>query len=581
MKVIPVSEVLDGEGLEAPDLEALFPDQLLYKVALFQPKGAIAADPKGVRNQDHTLAKQQHSAFLADAIKMDASLAITPEYSMPWSVLVGALQAGKLPGARKLWVLGCESIPYSALQKLRAELKDVACIIFESLTPDNDRFVDPLVYVFCTNNKGGKTEQRPVVLIQFKTTPMADGALFEVKHLQTGNIVYQFGSTASLRLLSIICSDAFALNDDCAASMYDRAIIIHIQLNAKPRHPQYRLYRDKLLGFSGDQTELVCLNWAANVEEWTEGKQSSWKNISGSGWYLRPDHFDDSDPGISANHKLGLYYTWLVPLRFHALFFNYSPAVFVLETSKVAHIGVKAVRSRRVGPKLKRVLGWDDASSSWLEHSSLDDGFTSIAREAGAANTRMLEIAQSRPVDLERLLALSVGEVGISDDWHRPRRLDSCTIDTTEVVKRITFCQDTDAAASKFRIGRLKLVRHLVTILENSAKLPIALRDFEAGYEWDWMVSSPHQNAKGSSGAPATVVYVGELLSIREIEATQMRLSEWLQRSAPNPNKAREAVQRLAVWYQEDGQVKLFNSGQLSKIDDTGPVSAFDIARES
>lgn len=581
MKIVSVTELLTTVGFKPPNLEVLLANQSLYRAALFQPKGAVEADAKGVRNRDRAVSEQQHSAFLEHVVKIDASLAVTPEYSMPWATLIGALRKGHLPSEGRLWALGCESIRYSSLLTLQTELQGDACLLFETMMPDDDRFVDPLVYVFRASPTSGGDKFKPVVLIQFKTTPMADGALYEVKHLQTGHSVYQFETIGGLRLISLICSDAFGLSDEHAALIYDRAIVIHIQLNPKPRHPQYRLYRDKLLGFSGDQTELVCLNWAANVDEWSEGRCTPWNNIAASAWYLRPDHFDDSDQGISANHKLGLYYTWLAPLRFHVLFFNYNPAIFVLEASKVAHIGVVSVRSKRVGPKLKSVLEWDETSASWNTDARIRDGFDAIAGEAGSVKARIMEIAETRPMDVERLLALSVGEIGTHYTWHKPALLDSCVLDSTEIVRRITFCQDTDKAASAFRVGRLKLFRHLVKILSDPTNLPTSLNDFVRGYEFDWAIGAPHQNARSSAGSQATVVYVGELADLREVEAIQMRLAEWLRRSAFSSDLAREAMQRLAVWYQEDGNVRLLEQPQLSKIDEAANTSAFDIARAS
>ena len=56
---------------------------------------------------------------------------------------------------------------------------------------------------------------------------------FEVNGLQLGNFVYQFGSDAQgLRLISLICSDAFAFDDENhAPAIYHQSLIIHIQLN--------------------------------------------------------------------------------------------------------------------------------------------------------------------------------------------------------------------------------------------------------------------------------------------------------------------------------------------------------------
>jgi len=165
---------------------------------------------------------------------------------------------------------------------------------------------------------------------------MGDDNHFEINSMQRGTHVYRFGDVGvSLSLVSLICSDVFDFHDADAQAIYDRALVIHIQLNPKPRQDQYRRYRNCLLAFNGDATELLCLNWARDVNEWTGGLAKSWNNIAGSAWYLKPGKFDDRDATLRANHSRGLYYTWLEPSHTHALFFNFEPLTYLLEATKV------------------------------------------------------------------------------------------------------------------------------------------------------------------------------------------------------------------------------------------------------
>ena len=85
-----------------------------------------------------------------------------------------------------------------------------------------------------------------MLLVQFKTRAMGDRDHFEVNSLQRGTCIYEFGRSGhTVRLVSLICSDAFDLLDPEAARIYDRTLIIHIQLNPEPRQEQYRRYRDR------------------------------------------------------------------------------------------------------------------------------------------------------------------------------------------------------------------------------------------------------------------------------------------------------------------------------------------------
>ena len=270
MRIRSVAEVLASGGLGPPVLNALVPNESNYTVLLMQPHGDVEASAAGVRNRDRNLARTRFGRFLADAQQAEADLVITPEYSMPWETLVAAIKEGTVPARGKLWVLGCESIKYSDLETLKQELSQFAAVLYEPLQPDPGRFIDPLAYVFIAPPIEGSGAAKIVILVQFKTYPMGDNDHFEFNGLQRGTCVYQFGGVGqSLKLVSLICSDAFAFEDAHAREIYDRALIVHIQLNQKPRQDQFRLYRDRLLRFQGDATELICLNWARDVSVWT------------------------------------------------------------------------------------------------------------------------------------------------------------------------------------------------------------------------------------------------------------------------------------------------------------------------
>ena len=579
MDIRPVAEILRAAALGVPTFSALVPDVANYRVMLFQPQGDIDASAAGVRNRNQVLAFSQFSKFLEQAAQRNADLVITPEYALPWDVLTTAVKKNLGPASGKLWLLGCESIKYAELEALRIDLAGTADFLFEPLAADPQKFVDPLAYVFRAPTGNGGAE-RLVILVQFKTRPMGDKDHYEVNHLQRGTCIYQLGGETGLRLFSLICSDVFGFTDADAEAIYDRALVVHIQLNPKPRQPQYRLYRDKLLSFNGDATELICLNWASGVSEWSGGKEKRWNNISASAWYLRPDKFDTADDRLCANHRRGLYYTWLKTLLFHTLFFNYRPGIFVLEASKVAHIGVQGVLSRRRGPQLTAMLVWDPAAAAWVQQPAADDGFCAIAGEAGDAKEQVEQLSGKNPLFVERLLALGAGQVGNTDDWYALRQLDSCAIDASEVIRRMTFCQDTDEDAAKFRIGRLRLCKRLMTILKTTENLPPSLKDFANGFRLDWSPRAPHCNARTEDGGPATVIYMGEQASQREIEAAKARIADFLHRKS-TPDESLRARQRLAVWFQDNGKIRLFDPHRYVQIDQAANTSEFDIGRES
>lgn len=578
VEIKPVATVLGKHGLRPPVLAALKADRSNYKLCLLQPKGDLTFDPTCVRHANAAQAVLEFSGFIDEAVARDADLAVTPEYSMPWDVLVGALKSGKAPKPGKLWALGCESIRYDELVALRDELNAVAKFLFEDLSAVAGNFADPLAYVFWAPKKTGKGAAL-VVLVQFKTEPMSDAHNFEVAHLQTGKAIYQFGDPGhSIRLTSLICSDVLKFDTDAAKEIYDDGLILHIQLNADPRHIQFRAYRDLLLSMSGDATELICLNWASGVTLASAGHQINWNNPSNSAWYLKPNKFDRSDATLAQNHRKGLYYTYAAGHYLNALFFNYAPGLFVFEATKVAHMGQPGI-ARRTGPNLTDMLTWNGAN--WTTGAPADDGFAQVAPQAGSAQTFVETLSETNPLFVERLLALSTGGIELSETWHSVTELDSCAIDQKEIIRRMTFCQDPDAEAKKFRTARLKLLDQLNTILHAHGNLPPALADFKvSGFDLTWSPSHPHQNGISSEGKPATLVYVGAERGEDDIRETRDKLDHCLRQSIHDDDKAMTARQRLAVWHNDGTNAKLFEPNKLVKIDQPRTASPFDITRD-
>ena len=579
MDITPVADILLENALGTPILNALISNEDNYTMLALQPHGDIEASAEGVRSRDRVLATRQFGKFLEYAKETQAHLVITPEYSMPWEVLSEAISGGRGPVQGELWALGCESIKISELESLKERLAPFATVIYEPLDASSTQFVSPLAYIFVSPTAPDNGEAKTVVLVQFKTHPMGDPDNFEINGMLKGNCIYQFGGSngQNLRLVSLICADVFALKDEIAAEIYDRALILHIQLNPNPRHEGFCGCRERLFRYDGDETEVLCLNWSEDVIMSISGHCTQWKNIAGSAWYLKSREFDDRDITLCNNHQQGLYYTWLQPYHSHALFFNYKPGIFLFNATKVAHIAVAGPVSRRRGPQLTKTCNWNDEEGRWVEKTTADDGFSAVVSESGNAQTEIKRIADVNPFEVERLLALCAGEIKNDEDWYKVHLLDSCVIDSSEIIQRVTFAQDTHEKAIKFRTARLRRCSSLWEIIK-SEDLPPALSDLKSGFSFKWSHKSPHQNVESMSGKLATVIYMGEGYNLTHVEETEKHIADFLHKSI---DQSLAAKQRLHVWYRDrTGAVIPYKSRRYLKIDQTGNKSPFDIGRE-
>lgn len=581
MRIEPVAATLHGAGFDEPTLNALVWDATKYEVLMLQPQGDLEASEAGVWSHDRDLARQQFGGLLAQAQATQPDLLLTPEYSMPWDILEYILAQTQGPDTGKLWALGCESIRTSELAELRVRLAEKEiCVLYEDLPAhEPEKFVSPLAYVFVAPSQMAGQQPRTVLLVQFKTHPMG-GTDFERDGMACGSCIYKFGGGSShIALLSLICADAFAFTDELAQLHHHQALILHLQLNPQPRHTDFHECRYRLLHYTNDVTEVICLNWAANVKMRVDDQPSNWKNIAGSAWYLKSKQYDDNDTIIKANHLKGLYYTWLERLRAHALFFNYNATIYAVSATKVVHVGVAGSAACRTGPKITRAFRWHAAEGAWEEQHQAEDGFADIVAYGGAAEAELIAVAARNPMEVERILALGAGKIG-HDNWHHLKQLDSCALGADEVVCRVTFAQDTHEKAEEFRTSRLRHFSQLWDILGTHHALPPALADFKDGIRLVWSKSTPHQNIISGSEKRATAIYVGSLASVEKAEKIFQQASYRLERDFPEADARSTAKQRLVVWYHNKAnQLTHHNSHAFVQFDQPDNVSEVAINR--
>jgi predicted amidohydrolase len=569
MKPLLASSILQENHLEHPDLAVLAPSLAEYSALLHQPQGDILVSPQGVGNRDEETAIASCKRLLEHAAQEHIKLVVTPEYATPWKALIETLVAGHTPPPGCLWALGCESLTIAQLDQLPDALQASARVLplpFDRESAAQKSFLDPLAYVFRTHAEDGA--DIVVILIQFKTHPCLDDGHIEIANLALGDSIVVFGNVgATIRLFSFICSDVLAPSIQNLLDLYDASLVLHLQLNPKPRESAYRDYRKRLFGFPGDRTELICLNWAAGVRSWSPGaaQPDDWKNIGGSAWYLRPDRFDHKDGAVVQNHRRGLYYTWYKTPKCNVLFLNYEAGAYRIVATKVWQHLVPAVQARRTGPRLECVLRWDGPAAIWQSTTISQDGFEKLIAHWAPHVAPLKTIYTNCPIAAERLLALLNGEVLHSTSWHLVRQLRSFGIEEAEYIRRITFAQDPDADCVTYRENH---IRHFVScrqILDTWTKWPPELDDLGAGHDFAWDVNYPNSSLKSSANKHATLIYAGENPKANLLKSLGDALRAALIQGG-------QPAERLGIFYREGDEVKLWRHPEVRRYDK--PASA-------
>lgn len=512
-----VEEVLALRGLDTPDLALLQTTHQSYRALLLQPSGPIYADTQRIGHLDLTAAAARADNFLKLAAMRGDQLVVTPEYFLPVSSLAKAAQGGPFPAEGGLWILGCESMTPARLASFKDDCAGHCDVIYEEDPSPavQGNYFDPVAYCFVTRDSE-KTLKR-VVLLQFKTAPSRDDHGFENKQLRCGRAIYRFqGKDGYIKLSTIICSDALDIGEDADANkkLSDRTILIHIQLNPKPKHTDYRRYRNEVFRRSAGTTDcdIVCLNWAHNViqHDSPDHAPQAWKNESGSAWYVPERRCSVKDDEVTNNEAKGLYYTWHEKKR-HVLHFHYDEAVFALTVPKVLQHG-PAVHDVLIGPQLDTRFAWDANVGTWLESTDCPEtGWSEItsANPEVTAAFQSLQDVKNR-LHIERAISLSCGPHSMKEQWYRVDNLDVCRIPESEVVARTTLRLDRDADASQKRQQRISRVAVLGHILQ-TAPLPAQIKDLGGGGAViAWSPNSPNTNVIKAGTRPALVAYLGE-----------------------------------------------------------------------
>ena len=549
MSFIQINPLLQERGLNSPNLEVLVQDANLYTSLLFQPSGSLEYSDTFLRFSNPNIAEQKFNTFFNKAIEENANIAITPEYSCPWSVIQNLIVNNRFPNENNLWVVGAESIQANALQQIINDTQDrIVWILDNEVVQQNvgrNFFFDPLCYFFKTRRSDNNQEQI-VVVVQFKTHPMG-GNEWERDNFIRGNRIYVLeNATESIRLITLICSDALTINiNDLPNIVNYPYLIVHLQLNQVPSHQNFRKYRCDLYSMGREKKEFICLNWGRNVQL---GQIANWNSFGGTAIYTKSNKLDLTDDRLNANHSHGLYYTHWKNKYASVYYFNYDEYLFLLRNTKPSQEQAPPPNRNRTGPEMITTYEWNSQEETWSDKEDVDDQFGEYCNSIGVPDYGVLLSEELNPINKERLLTLSVGQA-ISADWFKVDSIPFFKIDDAEIVNRITFTQHPNDESHANR--RRYLYQYSIlcnTIITDEGNFPNSIVDLAGncminyrsdGFEREYNLNLYPTNG---DGIPATGIYLGETdptTANTALNSAQMLFTD-----------SQQSL-RLVVWYRD------------------------------
>jgi hypothetical protein len=537
LDLVFVDDLLRTEGLHNPSLRILTEDDQLVTAFLLQPKGDVAADASGVKSANSADALQKVTSCLNTASERSADLVMAPEYFCPWS-LFEIINDQFSPAEGMLWALCMNSIKPQELTQLTQANTHLKWI-FDLPAANSTKFLNPMAYIFRTQESSDPAQTKTVVLLQFKTKCMVDTTLqLERRNLLLGTKIYVFRNAPnSTHLASIICSDALDFDPTSFFPQWPHLphILLHPQLNQNPIHTLFRDYRTRWSRLLGDKKQIIAVNWAKGTS--IGGAASQAEHYGRSCIYTKDAHIYTRDD-LNENHEQGFYYAF-DKQRVHSYYLNFEEFVYEIQMSKVGRSNVNAASANPAGP-LATSYSW--SGHRWEISTSVDDGYDANCAWL-VGRFPPLTAFNPNKIEKEVLINRATGAFGGSvRSFHLVRSVE---VSGDEEIRRITFAQDLSSESRRYRQFVNTLFRELCTsVLVHAHLFPENIA---------FCASSPRLglfaeffNLSNAKNECATVCYLGEVPNDQVDEA----FAEICERVHSSDRR------KICIWFKDGDDIK-------------------------
>lgn len=309
VEIKKVSEIID----DPVKLNVCSGDSNSLKVLYWQAKSELDFDADtGIKVSNEHIFHPKARDFINLALKNNADLILTPEYSFPYKIINEIIKSEDLwPKDGALWCLSTEGISVDGFFEKLSRLGSKERIeVYKPELLVTNNFINALIYLFKYNNK-------LYILPQFKIQPMSDPwANFENSNLSLGKeiLIFDLNGEESHLLnifLSFICADVLGINFENIREQFltKKKLIFNPQLNFSPYHSSFCDFRKNVLDHSQND-KIITLNWAQGTE--IVNNSDIIKN-SGSAFYKKNNNSFWLKAGIKVrnqNHKKGTFYLY-------------------------------------------------------------------------------------------------------------------------------------------------------------------------------------------------------------------------------------------------------------------------------
>ncbi len=573
MKLKFLNEELAALNLNPIPLNALIPNDDRYSVMLNQYQGELRADDQFIGNKDKAGSTKKFIAFGKLLSDQQPDLAACPEYSCPWDSLRGILDSGHSPSVAKLWILGCESIKPNEFKAFVEEYKSIVWIFDTELINKSHQktFLDPVCLLFkALDAKGNEVL---VIAVQFKNQHMSvhSDLYREDDYLIEGQFIYVLSNVGNtVNLMVMICSDSLKFNyQDIQNQNLDKLLIVHLQMNLDPRHHIFKEYRNTIFNAEPDKIETICLNWAKDSSIF-----SKTISYSGTAYFLKTDKPIIDDVRLDKNQNEGLFYSYWNNKRCHSYFFSSDEYVVMFTTSKASQALVEAPLRRREGPEVVQCFSWVDPTYARI--TPFPDTFHDHCLSLKCDLTPLDNLGHT---NRERLIKLSNGR-NLLTNWYKVSSLDFYAIDDGEILYRMAFVDEPNAASVTGRSNHLMNLKELIIIFNDHKKLfpasHVKLINSTKIYYDIRTGTIENVYSKDDQKPIGTIAFIGS--STRDLATREYDALNELHLNGQNAGSRNRDKPMIIVWYNDGGIKSFFHENVM--IDANLEESAISIDKE-
>jgi hypothetical protein len=274
-----------------------------------------------------------------------------------------------------------------------------------------------------------------------------------------------------------------------------------------------------------------------------------------------------------------MYLTYWERTRAHVAYLNFEPFVFSVALTKVSQADVLQEQQNAALPEVLAMLAWNEQAKDFKEEKATEalkkcDGCAGmdipydLLKEYGVGDD-VIESFSGRPIELERFIALATNRATqytptAGNKWPAFEAIESMVLGSGEVIRRLTFIQDSHPEAVDYRERMMKDFEDFNNARNAAKNFPAHLKMFAEGHQPIVLRGPSSANLQAKSGEIGLFVFDRGVSSLEKAKVRNAQLRDFVLREKRQQDERRQNAgadfnepdvdeERSLVWFTSAG----------------------------